>query len=164
VWKCGSLTSRLPHNSLKSPRPLYFPDSIMGYVNSRLLYVMVCWRAKGTNVDGRIRALCRAKFLVGFKVQTNRLSQTEHSPTVIFIIYFLASIIIHPFKDQTRLFYARTQRVPRSKHSPPPLYKTNQLILCKAKVAVCSELHTKHINAVWETFRIFECYSWWYVK
>jgi hypothetical protein len=34
----------------------------------------------------------------------------------------------------------------------------------KAKVAVCSEIRTKHINAAWALRRIFECYSRWYVK
>jgi hypothetical protein len=37
-------------------------------------------------------------------------------------------------------------------------------MLYKAKVAVCSEIHTKHINAAWALPRIFESYSWWYVK
>jgi hypothetical protein len=34
----------------------------------------------------------------------------------------------------------------------------------KVKVAVCSEIRTKHINAMWEPCRIFECWTWWYVK
>jgi hypothetical protein len=34
----------------------------------------------------------------------------------------------------------------------------------KAKVAVCSETRTKHINAMWAPRRIFECGAWWYVK
>jgi hypothetical protein len=34
----------------------------------------------------------------------------------------------------------------------------------KAKVAVWSEIRTKHVNAMWAPRRIFECYSWWYVK
>ena len=38
------------------------------------------------------------------------------------------------------MFYVRTQCVPRCKHSPPRLYKTNLLMLCKAKVAVCCEI------------------------
>ena len=47
-----------------------------------------------------------------------------------------------PFKDETRLFYIRIQCVPRSKHCPPRLHKTSLLMLHKAKVAVCSEIHT----------------------
>jgi hypothetical protein len=34
----------------------------------------------------------------------------------------------------------------------------------KAKVAVCSEIRTKHINAMWAPCRILECRTWWYVK
>jgi len=44
------------------------------------------------------------------------------------------------------MFYISTQCVLRSKHSPPRLYKTNLLMLHKAKVAVCCEIRTKHIN------------------
>jgi hypothetical protein len=42
----------------------------------------------------------------------------------------------------------RTQCVPRSKHSPPQFKKTNHLMTCKAKVADCSQISTKHINAM----------------
>jgi hypothetical protein len=34
----------------------------------------------------------------------------------------------------------------------------------KAQVAVCSEIRTKHVNAMWAPRRIFECWIWWYVK
>ena len=41
-----------------------------------------------------------------------------------------------------------TQSVPRSKHSVSVI-KTSQL-MCREIMAVCSEVHTKHINtAVW---------------
>jgi hypothetical protein len=52
-----------------------------------------------------------------------------------------------PFKDEAYLFYIRTQSVPCSKHCPSQLYKTNLLMLYKAKAAVCSDSHTKHIIA-----------------
>jgi hypothetical protein len=54
----------------------------------------------------------------------------------------------NPLKEKRNLFYMRTQFVPRSKHSPPRLYKTSHLMLYKSKVAVCSEIHTKHINTL----------------
>jgi len=38
-----------------------------------------------------------------------------------------------PFKDETYLFYARTQCVPRSKHFLLRLYKTILFVLYKAK-------------------------------
>jgi hypothetical protein len=31
-------------------------------------------------------------------------------------------------------------------------------------MAVCSEIHTKHINALWAERRISECYIWLYIK
>ena len=42
------------------------------------------------------------------------------------------------------MFYVRTHCVPRSKHSQPRLYKTNLLMLCKVRVAVCCEIRIKH--------------------
>jgi hypothetical protein len=33
-----------------------------------------------------------------------------------------------------------------------------------AKVAVCSEICTKYIDAIWALCRIIECWTWWYVK
>ena len=62
-----------------------------------------------------------------------------------------------PLKDVTCLFYIRSQRAPYSKHSPPPLYNTNLLMLCKAKVAVCSEIRTQQIKAMCALCRSVEC-------
>jgi hypothetical protein len=39
------------------------------------------------------------------------------------------------------------QSVPRSKHSVSVI-KTSQLMLYREIIAVCSEVHTKHINAL----------------
>jgi len=45
--------------------------------------------------------------------------------------------------------YLKTQSVPCSKHFSS-VTKTSQLMLCREIMAVCSEIHTKHINtAVW---------------
>jgi hypothetical protein len=38
-----------------------------------------------------------------------------------------------------------TQFVPRSKHSPSRLCKTNQLMLYEVRLAVCRKTHTQHI-------------------
>jgi len=44
-------------------------------------------------------------------------------------------------------FYLKAKSVPTSKHSASLLQKkTNQLMLYSAKVTVCSEKQTKHIN------------------
>jgi hypothetical protein len=53
-----------------------------------------------------------------------------------------------PFKDKAYLFYGRTQHIPRCKNSPLQLYKTNPLMFYKAKIAVCSEIRTEHINTM----------------
>jgi hypothetical protein len=63
------------------------------------------------------------------------------------------SVIFNPFKTKP-VFYIRIQCVPRIKH-PTSVIKNNQLMLYKAKVAVCSEIRTKHINAMWAPRRIF---------
>jgi hypothetical protein len=42
------------------------------------------------------------------------------------------------------MLYMGTQCVSHSIHCPPRLYMTNLLILYEAKVAVCSEIRTKH--------------------
>jgi hypothetical protein len=57
-----------------------------------------------------------------------------------------------PFKDETRLFYIRTQSVPRSEHSPLRLYKTYLLMMSKLRV------HTEHLNITWAPSWIFECW------
>jgi hypothetical protein len=41
--------------------------------------------------------------------------------------------------------YIKIRFVPRSKHSVSVI-KTNQLMLYREITAVCSEIHTKHIN------------------
>jgi hypothetical protein len=62
---------------------------------------------------------------------------------------------IQPFKHEAYLFlYIRTQFVPRCKHSVSVI-KTNQLMLDREIIAVCSEIRTKHINAMWAPRRIF---------
>ena len=43
--------------------------------------------------------------------------------------------------------YIKTQSVPRSKHSVSVI-QTSQLMLYREIIAVCSEIHTKHINTL----------------
>ena len=40
------------------------------------------------------------------------------------------------------------QPLPRSKHFPSLLQKNSHLMLYKEIIAVCSEVHTKHINTL----------------
>jgi len=44
-----------------------------------------------------------------------------------------------------RVYYIRTQCIAQSKPYLPWLYKISLLMSYKAKVTVCSEIHTKHI-------------------
>jgi hypothetical protein len=55
--------------------------------------------------------------------------------------------LLNYFFKTKLVFYIRTLCVPRSKYSTSGL-KINLLVLCKAKAAVCCEIHTKHMNAV----------------
>ena len=45
------------------------------------------------------------------------------------------------------VLYWNTQSVPRCKHSVSVI-KTSQLMLYREIIAVCSEIHTKHINTL----------------
>jgi len=37
-------------------------------------------------------------------------------------------------------------------------------MLYRKIIAVCSQIHTEHINTVWAERRIVECWTWWYIK
>jgi hypothetical protein len=52
------------------------------------------------------------------------------------------------------VFYLKIQLVPRSKHSVSVI-KTSQLMLYSEIIAVCSQIHTKHINTL--CGQIVEC-------
>jgi hypothetical protein len=54
-------------------------------------------------------------------------------------------IMINTFKSKRIPFCVKSQKTPR-RHFQIRLYKNNQLILSKAKVAVCSEIYEKVIN------------------
>ena len=58
--------------------------------------------------------------------------------------------IIQTLEEEMKsAFYLKTQSVPRCKHSVSVI-QTRQLMLYREIIAVCSEIHTKHINtAVW---------------
>jgi len=62
-------------------------------------------------------------------------------------VAFTSNVRNNPLGTKRNLFYLNTQSVPRSKHFIPVI-KTNQLLLYRAKVTVCSEIHTKHVNAL----------------
>jgi hypothetical protein len=71
---------------------------------------------------------------------------------------------VNPLKKKRNLLYIKTLCVPRCKHLQPRLQKMNELLMFTAKVAVCSEVCTKYIKAIWALWRITEYWTWWYVK
>jgi len=44
--------------------------------------------------------------------------------------------------------YLKIHSVPSSKHTPSQLLQTSQLMLYREIIALCSEIHTKHINTL----------------
>ena len=48
---------------------------------------------------------------------------------------------------KVELYIIKTQSVPRSKHSVSVI-KTSRLMLYREIIAVCSQIHTKHINTL----------------
>jgi hypothetical protein len=63
---------------------------------------------------------------------------------------------VNLLKTKRRLLNLKTQSIPRSKHSIS-IIKINQFMLYGEEVAVCSQINTKHINAVWAECTIVEC-------
>ena len=73
---------------------------------------------------------------LGFPVRTYKLPVSHR--VIIFIIKFI-------FMNYES--YIKIQSVPRSKHSVS-VTKTGQLMLYREIIAVCSQIHTKHINTL----------------
>ena len=61
--------------------------------------------------------------------------------------------LLNPLSTKLCLSDLKTQFVPRSKHSAS-VTKTDKLMLYREIIAVCSEMHTKHINALCAEHRI----------
>ena len=64
--------------------------------------------------------------------------------------------LINPLSTKLYLYNLKTQFVPRSKHSASAI-KTDKFMLYRGKIAICSEIQAKHINALWAEQRISEC-------
>ena len=54
---------------------------------------------------------------------------------------------VGPLKSKLPELHLNIQSVPRSKHSASVI-KTSQLMLYREIIAVCSQIHTKHINTL----------------
>ena len=63
-----------------------------------------------------------------------------HYPSII-------TLKFNPLRAKLHPSHLKTQSVPRSKH-PASVIKTSQLKLYREITAVCSEIHTKHINSL----------------
>ena len=61
----------------------------------------------------------------------------------------------NPLRTKLYLSNLKTQFVPRSKQSASVI-KTDQLMLYREIIAVCSEIHAKYINALWAEHRLYE--------
>ena len=55
---------------------------------------------------------------------------------------------INTLCGQNLELYIKIQSVPRSKHTFLSVIQTSQLMLYREIVAVCSQIHTKHINTL----------------
>ena len=68
----------------------------------------------------------------------------------------LLAIVVNPLSTKLYLSNLKIQLVPRIKHSASVI-KTDKLMLYREIIAVCSEIHAKHINVFWAEHRISEC-------
>ena len=62
----------------------------------------------------------------------------------------MLTALLNPLSTKLYLSDLKTHFVPRSKQTLSALViKTDKLMLYREIIAVCSEIHTKHINALW---------------
>jgi hypothetical protein len=64
---------------------------------------------------------------------------------------------ISPLRTNLYQSDLKIQFVPRSKTLSASVIKTDKLMLYREIIALCSEIHAKHINALWVERRIPEC-------
>ena len=77
------------------------------------------------------------------KIETGQLSAICNKIHFTKVHLFAFYILIFK-KTKNDLLYIRNQFVPRSKHFPTAVIKANQLMMYKAKVAIFSDIRTKH--------------------
>ena len=63
--------------------------------------------------------------------------------------------LVNSLRTKLYLSNLKTQFVPRRKHSASVI-KTDKLMLYREIIAVCSQIHAKHVNALWAEHRISE--------
>ena len=67
------------------------------------------------------------------------------------------SFNIHPLKYESISVSFKDPFRTAQKTLSASVLKTDKLMLCTEIIAVCSEIHAKHINALWAEHRISEC-------
>ena len=67
------------------------------------------------------------------------------------------SNLYYPFKYETIYVSFKDPFRTAQKTLSASVVKTDKLMLCREIIAVCSEIHAKHINALREEHRISEC-------
>ena len=75
----------------------------------------------------------------------------------VFFTFYIQNALKLKKKNNSSAIRLKTQFVPRSKHLFISVIKTSQLALCRAKVAICSKINTKHTNTVWAEYKILDC-------
>ena len=64
---------------------------------------------------------------------------------------------INPLRTELYQSYLKIQFVPHSKTFSALVIKPDKLMMYREIIPVCSEIHAKHINALWAEHRISEC-------
>jgi len=74
---------------------------------------------------------------------------TKHTNTLCGqnVEFVNVKLVVHIVTTGMNYIYKKTQSVPRSKHTVSVI-KTSQLMLYREIIAVCSQIHTKHINTL----------------
>jgi len=81
--------------------------------------------------------------------QTKKIVHDARDNGTLFLSKIAAEARLCGQKEQTlKAVQLHTQSVPRSKHSVSGT-KTSRLMLYRAIIAVCSEIHTEHANGLW---------------
>jgi hypothetical protein len=73
------------------------------------------------------------------------------------VLEFIASLISETFKDEAQIALFKEPSSYRAVNTIHLGYKNQPVVLYGAEVAVCSQINTKHINAVWTQRTTVEC-------
>jgi hypothetical protein len=114
---------------------------IMGLSASLILISALCRRVSVTRIEQ-----CRVLSVVMVNLEQKIWCNINFRCRVLWVVK-LSLWVINPLKAKIHLNYISVEPVPRSKHTFSAI-KTSQLVLYREIIAVCSEIHTKHINTL----------------